>query len=74
MKVYPIKVNFEERKVDFALVSDGDVSKARTVLSTEGERSPSMKGGRKLKENGRKGKYASKFEHKHSKKSHNKRR
>ncbi|MBO7299132.1 MAG: VacB/RNase II family 3'-5' exoribonuclease [Kiritimatiellae bacterium] len=74
LKVYPIKVNFEERKVDFALVSDGDVSKARTVLSTEGERSPSMKGGRKLKENGRKGKYASKFEHKHSKKSHNKRR
>lgn len=49
LKVYPIKINFEERKVDFALVSDDGSTNRRTVLSTEGERSSALKGGRKLK-------------------------
>lgn len=73
LMVYPIKVDFDERKVDFALVGeDKDTSHPRAILSTEGERSNAMRGGRKLKENGRKGKYASKFESKH-KASHSKR-
>ena len=72
LKVYPIKINFEERKVDFALVSDDGSTNRRTVLSTEGERSSALKGSRKLKENGRKGKFASKFETKHSKRDKHK--
>lgn len=72
LKVYPIKVNFEERKVDFALVSAEGAINPHAVLSTEGERPNPMKGGRRLKENGRKGKYASKFESK-NKGLHNKR-